>query len=206
MNPRKPDRNFKFALRLVFLAAPIWLGSCLDVAKMVAVPQVLIPAKETGSAKVSSVLKATIISASPIETKKVLEEERAPETKPQPKAKQAVAALRDPQIKRNEKEPFEQRVAIPSSKVLPQMTLTANKILDLDATEVMEILTHPNLKRREAPAEVWQYAGSDCVLHVFFFPRESDGQILVKHVEATGVKGQKFSTNACLAHLLERKK
>jgi outer membrane biosynthesis protein TonB len=78
---------------------------------------------------------------------------------------------------------------------------TRQDVLNLDPAALTALLRTPRLKRQEAPAEVWQYFGTNCVLHVFLYPPTPAGRLSVAHLDATDTAGAKFSTNACLAEL-----
>ena len=82
---------------------------------------------------------------------------------------------------------------------------TMHDVLNLDRSALTDMLLAPRLKRQEAPAEVWQYIGQTCVLHVFFYPSVQDSQLSVDHLEATSPTGAKYPTNSCLAELVTAK-
>jgi len=82
---------------------------------------------------------------------------------------------------------------------------TMHDVLDLDRGALTDMLLAPRLKRQEAPAEIWQYVGQTCVLHVFFYPSVQDRQLSVDHLEATSPTGAKYPTNSCLAELVTAK-
>ena len=62
------------------------------------------------------------------------------------------------------------------------------------------ILGEPELIRREAPAEIWQYRNDGCVLDVFLY--DTAGQREVTYVEARDGTAQRMDTRACLNTLL----
>ena len=86
----------------------------------------------------------------------------------------------------------------PVSPPLP----TGDDVLGLGPTKVTDLLGEPKMVRRETPAEVWQYAGADCVLHVFLYDDEPSGTFRVDHLEATDLQGSKAPTDTCLAGLV----
>lgn len=62
------------------------------------------------------------------------------------------------------------------------------------------ILGDPELIRREAPAEIWQYRNDGCVLDVFFY--DTAGRREVTYVEARDGAAQRMDTRVCLNTLL----
>jgi len=64
-----------------------------------------------------------------------------------------------------------------------------------------DLLGAPGLRRRDGPAEFWQYPAGDCVLDLFLYPG-GDGAHRVRHWEARGRDGAAFSARTCLARLL----
>jgi len=81
---------------------------------------------------------------------------------------------------------------------------TTRDVLGLKPLKVSQMLGQPGLIRREKPAEVWQYAGSDCVLHVFLYDDEPSGTFRVDHLEATDLQGAMTSTDSCLAEMVKK--
>ncbi len=73
------------------------------------------------------------------------------------------------------------------------------RLIGLTVGEAAKLLGRPALVRREPPAEVWQYAASECVLHLFLYERE--GGAAVTHFEMRGLNG--ISRHDCLAAHLE---
>ncbi len=69
------------------------------------------------------------------------------------------------------------------------------------AESVAAILGDPDLTRRDAPAEMWQYAGDTCVLTVILY-QKSDG-MTVEHVETRDrSKGTPIAGPGCLKAVL----
>jgi hypothetical protein len=66
---------------------------------------------------------------------------------------------------------------------------------------VRETLGAPSLTRREAPAEVWQYAGGDCVVDVFFYPPADGGAPAVAYLDSRDMTGGALPPADCLARL-----
>ena len=69
-------------------------------------------------------------------------------------------------------------------------------------SEVAVLLGAPSLLRSDPSAEIWQYAGPSCVLHVFFYA-EGDGEAhRVAHYEIAARAGAGISRAACFAGFL----
>ena len=58
---------------------------------------------------------------------------------------------------------------------------TPARLKGLKAVELRAALGEPTLLRRDGPAQLWQYAGSGCVLHVFLY--EDHGAFRVTYAE-----------------------
>ena len=42
----------------------------------------------------------------------------------------------------------------------------------------------PNLKRRDAPAEIWRYDAADCALYVFLYRKDAGASLRITHASA----------------------
>jgi hypothetical protein len=62
-------------------------------------------------------------------------------------------------------EPAPAPVAEPAVARVPALPV----LTGLGAAEVMALLGEPDFRRREPPAELWQYRSADCVLDVFLY-------------------------------------
>jgi hypothetical protein len=77
------------------------------------------------------------------------------------------------------------------------------ELVGLAARELERRLGSPSLRRREPPAEVWQYRTAGCVLHVFLYPGAAGPA--VSHVEARPRNGAAMSADSdrvCLAGII----
>lgn len=77
----------------------------------------------------------------------------------------------------------------------------------LNAGQLTQLLGKPTLRRDEATAQMWQYRGESCVLHLFLYPASgTTGEVRVNHVEArprqTGAAAATTGPNECLATLV----
>ena len=59
----------------------------------------------------------------------------------------------------------------------------ASALVGRDARAVAELLGPPQLKRRDPPAELWQYRAGPCVLDLFLYADQAGGAATVAHVE-----------------------
>lgn len=75
----------------------------------------------------------------------------------------------------------------------------------LDAAQLTQLLGKPTLLRNEATAQMWQYRGETCVLHLFLYPG-AGGDKRVQYVEArprqTGAAAVTSGPSECLATLV----
>lgn len=74
----------------------------------------------------------------------------------------------------------------------------------LSAPEVVAKLGDPGYRRRDAPAEVWQYFGPGCVLDVFLY--DGDAGPRVNHVELRSRNPTPAGQAACLSQILQGRK
>ncbi len=69
----------------------------------------------------------------------------------------------------------------PKPPQAPPSMLTLTQLNGLSASELKAALGDPTLLRRDGPAQLWQYAGSGCVLHVFLY--KDNGSFRVTYSE-----------------------
>jgi hypothetical protein len=75
-------------------------------------------------------------------------------------------------------------------------------LVGLTGSEVSGLLGRPGFVRRDAPAEIWQYRGADCVLDVFLYTET--GGIRVKHVELRPRQPTRPTSPTCFAGMIGR--
>ncbi|MEK7246572.1 MAG: hypothetical protein AAB223_11195 [Pseudomonadota bacterium] len=63
----------------------------------------------------------------------------------------------------------------------------ASALVGRDARAVAELLGEPQLKRRDPPAELWQYRAGPCVLDLFLYADKAGSAATVTHVEMRAV-------------------
>lgn len=73
------------------------------------------------------------------------------------------------------------------------------ELIGMTAPAVHEALGNPQRIRREAGAQIWQYASPACVLDVFLY-EEARGSAVV-HVEARNLDGGQADTRRCMGSL-----
>jgi hypothetical protein len=77
------------------------------------------------------------------------------------------------------------------------------QLIGLDGSQVSVLLGRPTLKRRDPPAEIWQYAGRDCVLMLFLYDQPKGGKTQVDHVELRPRSNEARAVDACFVGLLK---
>ncbi|MGH6946034.1 MAG: hypothetical protein ACREDZ_01790 [Kiloniellales bacterium] len=80
-------------------------------------------------------------------------------------------------------------------------TIEAETLLGKSAGEILSLLGEPQLKRREAAAEVWQYRGQDCVMDLVLYRQGEASK--VQYLEARDrKKADVVEAQPCLDALL----
>ena len=77
------------------------------------------------------------------------------------------------------------------------------QLVGLQGSDLALFLGPPSLVRRDPPAEVWQYAGPGCALHVFFYLGPDAGDYRVVHVESVYRGESRPEGDDCLARILK---
>jgi hypothetical protein len=96
-------------------------------------------------------------------------------------------------------EPERPLAALPAPEAAPP---NPEELFGLGSREVAELLGFPQLRRRENPAELWQYANQSCILDLFF--AREDEQTRVAYVQLRSLNPVKMSRGQCLAELMQR--
>lgn len=78
------------------------------------------------------------------------------------------------------------------------------QIMGLTRSELSDLLGKPDFLRRDAPAEIWQYRGKECILDVFLY--ETGEHYRVFHFEVRDRTVEPVSTGRCFAALLGARK
>lgn len=95
------------------------------------------------------------------------------------------------------------------SRELPPEPPKLEELRGLNAAQLTQLLGKPTLLRDEATAQMWQYRGETCVLHLFLYPGpggSGGGEKRVQYVEArprqTGAAAATSGPSECLATLV----
>jgi hypothetical protein len=80
-------------------------------------------------------------------------------------------------------------------------------LVGMSREDVTELLGPPMFRRRETPAEIWQYRTQTCTLDLFLYKDANSESYRVTHVEARGKNGAKVGPSDCLGRFMtpERK-
>ncbi|MCC7015620.1 MAG: hypothetical protein IT564_00250 [Rhodospirillales bacterium] len=79
------------------------------------------------------------------------------------------------------------QAALPAARPETPAPADASALVGRNAREVAELLGEPQLKRRDPPAELWQYRAGPCVLDLFLYADRTGGAATVAHVEMRAV-------------------
>lgn len=88
----------------------------------------------------------------------------------------------------------------PQVAALPPINDDPAQLMGLDRSGVNSLLGNPDLIRREAPAEIWQYLAADCIFDVVLYARGED--YAVSYLEARDSKAAVQAPRPCLNQLL----
>jgi hypothetical protein len=89
---------------------------------------------------------------------------------------------------------------VPQVAALPPVNDDPAQLMGLDRDGVSALLGTPYLVRREAPAEIWQYVGGDCVFDVVLYARGMS--YAVSYLEARDAAAAVQPAQPCLNQLL----
>lgn len=73
--------------------------------------------------------------------------------------------------------------------------------IGLGDDELARALGEPRQVRKDAPAEIWQYSGADCVVDFYLY--EGDGGLEVAYLEARNPAADATPTDRCVKSLLQ---
>ncbi len=85
----------------------------------------------------------------------------------------------------------------------PDRVPAPRTLLGREHHQVMALLGEPSFKRRDDPAQIWQYRDSICILDVFLYRPDGGGAYRVTHVEVRGHGVIKVSDEDCFLRLLK---
>ncbi len=85
----------------------------------------------------------------------------------------------------------------------PERAPGPRTLVGLEHHQVKALLGEPSFKRRDDPAQIWQYRDSTCILDVFLYRPDVGGAYRVVHVEVRGRSVIRVSHEDCFLSLLE---
>jgi hypothetical protein len=94
--------------------------------------------------------------------------------------------------------PREDAVLQPAAAIIDGRS---NAFIGLDGHDLANAFGQPQMVRNEPPAEVWQYAGFDCVVDFYLY--DNDGRLEVAFVEARDMRAGSAPTDRCVKSLLQ---
>ena len=86
----------------------------------------------------------------------------------------------------------------------PPVDDNPQRFLDATPATLVAELGEPRLRRRETPAEVWQYRTQGCVLDFFLYQEAQTYKVV--HLEARDMSARAVETRSCLRSLLETRR
>ncbi len=82
----------------------------------------------------------------------------------------------------------------------PPIDDNPGQLMGLDPISLEQRLGAPELRRREPPAEVWQYRTASCILDLFLYAKSGIKEVV--YVEARDFTAAEIETRQCLRGLL----
>ena len=98
-----------------------------------------------------------------------------------------------------ETQPLEQLAHTPPAPTYPEI----DTLKGLASANVEDLLGAPHFRRRDNPAELWQYRGADCVIDLFLYPGNG-ARLTVEHLAVRGTAGKTVQRQGCFVSLLTR--
>lgn len=129
---------------------------------------------------------ATDVSKEDKDIAKIAEEINKPE-------EERVAAL-------SQEEPMTKIRPEKEEKVVPRKDIPKVSVLmGKTVAEIETVFGKPHLRRKDKPAEVWQYLTNECALHLIFYPKteKKNGILTVQHI-AMNDRQKAVTANATL--------
>jgi hypothetical protein len=85
----------------------------------------------------------------------------------------------------------------------PKSLPTPQRMVGMTPDELTRLLGEPGFKRRDDPAEIWQYRGERCFLDVFLY--RDKGRTEVSYVDVRGTTVVKVPGEECVLDVLKSK-
>ena len=73
------------------------------------------------------------------------------------------------------------------------------------ASDVVGAIGRPEFIRKDQPAEIWQYRGTDCTLDIFLYQSVTGAPLKVDYIETRPRPDGPTSNKACLASILKER-
>ena len=83
-------------------------------------------------------------------------------------------------------------------------TPAAQRLMRMNANEVVATLGEPEFKREENPAQIWRYRGRNCVLELMLYKLDREYQ--VRHVETRDENFKQVSPDSCISSVSSAKR
>ncbi|ABS65165.1 conserved hypothetical protein [Parvibaculum lavamentivorans DS-1] len=91
----------------------------------------------------------------------------------------------------------------PSTSLAPGPLKSAN-LVGVAPSAISSRLGAPDFRRTEPQAEIWQYAGGECSLFVYFY-KTAGGALGARYVDARKLEGGAADRDACLASVIAKR-
>jgi len=85
---------------------------------------------------------------------------------------------------------------------IPSHLKDPGRLRGLGPGDLTAMLGAPDFRRRDAPADLWQYRQKRCVLDLFLYPNKKTGRTRVTHFAARGLGAADVGAEECLLDLL----
>lgn len=83
----------------------------------------------------------------------------------------------------------------------PILSSDSKAFIGLGERDLAAALGKPRQVRKDAPAEIWQYGGADCVVDFYLY--DSNGQMAVAFVEARDPLAESAPAERCVKSLMQ---
>ena len=119
---------------------------------------------------------------------------------PQPRTQASATAVSAPAAGATASQATPVALAPPPAPA-PRVAPPPPKLIGMSRSDLFVLLGVPSLIRNDAPAQIWQYANSACVLHLFLYERGA-GSYRVEHYEVSERGAAPAGGQACVGGFL----
>ena len=91
--------------------------------------------------------------------------------------------------------------ADPAQPAAPILSKDSTSFIGLGDADLSRALGQPKQVRKDAPAEIWQYTGADCVVDFYLY--SGDGGLAVAYMEARDRAAESTPADRCVKSLLQ---